>query len=217
MIDCLRNDFNLAQIIVVDDNSPDRTWELVQAKVASDSRIKLIRRFGKRNLVSSLHEGICNANGDIIIWLDCDFSMPQGVISELIKGIDNYYDIAVGSRYIKGGEDARDSKTRVLTSRFINKFAKWLLRSSIYDLTSEFIASRRHVFNLRRRLANEGIETRSVFIPMHLQPIYYKRYYQGKFPVSEELCRKGICLPSGAMLKKNHIALITGLIKSYST
>jgi perosamine synthetase len=69
---------------------------------------------------------------------------------------------------------------------------------------------------LRIRLANEGVETRAVFIPMHLQPIYYKKYYQGKFPVAEDLCRRGICLPSGARLKKSHIELITKLIKSYS-
>lgn len=68
---------------------------------------------------------------------------------------------------------------------------------------------------LRVRLAGEGIETRSAFVPIHLQPVYYKRCYRGKYPVSEELCRKGICLPSGAMLKKSHIKLIAGLIKKY--
>ena len=70
---------------------------------------------------------------------------------------------------------------------------------------------------LRIQLASEGIETRTFFIPMHLQPVYYKKYYLGKFPVSEDLCRKGVCLPSGAMLKKNHIKLIASLIKNIST
>ncbi len=146
MIDYLRKDFDLAEIIVVDDNSPDGTWQLVKSKAANDSHIKLIRRSGKRNLVSSLREGICIASWDVIVWLDCDFSMPPEIISKLVEAIDNHYDIAVGSRYIKEGDDARDSIRRVLASRLINKFAKWLLRSSIYDLTSGFIASRKHVF-----------------------------------------------------------------------
>jgi len=146
MIDYLRRDFESSEIIVVDDNSPDMTWQLVGSKRDGDSRVKLIRRYGKRRLVSSLLEGISLASGDFIVWLDCDFSMPPGIISKMIEAIENNYDIALGSRYIRGGSDARDSKMRVLASRLINRFAKWLLRSSVYDLTSGFIACKKDIF-----------------------------------------------------------------------
>jgi perosamine synthetase len=50
---------------------------------------------------------------------------------------------------------------------------------------------------LRTRLADAGIETRTFFVPMHLQPIYYRRFEGRRFPVAEMLCRKGLYLPSG--------------------
>jgi dolichol-phosphate mannosyltransferase len=72
--------------------------------------------------------------------------MSPGTISKLIAGISSDYDIAVGSRYIKDGNDARNSRARVMASRLINKLAQWLLRSFVCDLTSGFIASGKHVF-----------------------------------------------------------------------
>jgi perosamine synthetase len=50
---------------------------------------------------------------------------------------------------------------------------------------------------LRRRLAGQGIETRTFFIPIHLQPIYYRRHSAQAYPIAEDLCRQGMYLPSG--------------------
>jgi perosamine synthetase len=55
---------------------------------------------------------------------------------------------------------------------------------------------------LRARLARRGIETRTFFIPIHLQPIYYRAYRRQSYPVAEALCRKGMYLPSGATLSE---------------
>ena len=65
---------------------------------------------------------------------------------------------------------------------------------------------------LRKRLAQKGIETRNFFIPMHLQPIYAGRC-KGRYPVSEELCRKGLYLPSGFNLKEADIRFIAKSIR----
>ena len=65
---------------------------------------------------------------------------------------------------------------------------------------------------LRKRLARRGIETRNFFIPMHLQPVYAKKC-KGRFPISEELCRKGLYLPSGFNLKEKDIRFIAQSIK----
>jgi perosamine synthetase len=65
---------------------------------------------------------------------------------------------------------------------------------------------------LRCSLANRGIETRAFFIPMHLQPVYSK-VCKGHFPVAEEICRKGLYLPSGLKLKKDEIRFIVDSIK----
>jgi perosamine synthetase len=65
---------------------------------------------------------------------------------------------------------------------------------------------------LRRKLTQKGIETRNFFIPIHLQPIYRKTC-KGCFPVAEELCRKGLYLPSGLNLKEENIEFIAKSIK----
>lgn len=66
---------------------------------------------------------------------------------------------------------------------------------------------------LREHLARKGIETRTFFIPIHLQPIYF-RMYREKYPVSEELCRKGLYLPSAATLTKKEIEFVVEAIRN---
>jgi perosamine synthetase len=66
---------------------------------------------------------------------------------------------------------------------------------------------------LRRRLARRGIETRTFFIPIHLQPIYYAAFQGQRYPVSEELCRRGLYLPSGATLTDAEIAYVCDMVR----
>lgn len=61
---------------------------------------------------------------------------------------------------------------------------------------------------LRKRLADNGIETRSFFIPMHLQPLYRDGFRNEKFSVAEDLCRKGLYLPSATGLSHKDIEFI---------
>lgn len=65
---------------------------------------------------------------------------------------------------------------------------------------------------LREKLAAQGIETRTFFIPIHLQPIY-RRQFRREYPVSEELCRKGLYLPSAATLTEKEISWIVSEIQ----
>ena len=68
--------------------------------------------------------------------------------------------------------------------------------------------------NLRKRLADKGIETRSFFIPVHLQPIYYKKEYKNKFPISESIFKNAFYLPSSSHLKKKQQDYIIDVIKN---
>jgi perosamine synthetase len=65
---------------------------------------------------------------------------------------------------------------------------------------------------LRARLARRGIETRTFFIPIHLQPIYYALYRGQRYPVAEELCRRGLYLPSGATLTEAEVAYVCDMV-----
>ena len=66
---------------------------------------------------------------------------------------------------------------------------------------------------LRRRLAARGIETRTFFIPMHLQPIYHADYQDERYPVAEDLCRRGMYLPSASSLTRREIECVVEAVK----
>jgi len=67
---------------------------------------------------------------------------------------------------------------------------------------------------LRRCLAEEGIETRTFFIPMHLQPIYYADFSGERYPVAEDLCRRGLYLPSASSLTRQEIEFVVQVVKA---
>ena len=65
---------------------------------------------------------------------------------------------------------------------------------------------------LRSRLARHGIETRTFFIPIHFQPIYYETFKGQRYPVAEDLCRRGLYLPSGATLTETEIDYVSEMV-----
>jgi perosamine synthetase len=66
---------------------------------------------------------------------------------------------------------------------------------------------------LRKVLADNGIETRTFFIPMHCQPVYWKAFQGQRFPVAEALCRDGLYLPSASSLTLGEIEYVTDVIR----
>jgi perosamine synthetase len=66
---------------------------------------------------------------------------------------------------------------------------------------------------LRRVLADHGIETRTFFIPMHCQPIYWQQFQGERYPVAEDLCRRGFYLPSASSLTIEEIEYVTDVIR----
>ncbi len=144
LIEEILNKVNPAEIIVVDDDSQDRTWEVV--KNFDDPRVKLIRRTDERGLTSAIKTGITAATGDMVVWMDCDFSMPPSIIPELLRAVEEY-DIAIGSRYVTGAGDKRDSFRERMGSWMINRLARLFLDHSINDYTSGFVAAKKAVFD----------------------------------------------------------------------
>ncbi len=132
---------NLLEVIVVDDNSPDRTWELVEQM--QRPRVRLIRRMDKHGLASALADGTRAAQGDIVVWLDCDLGIPPEDIVRLVEQIGPY-DVAIGSRYVPGGMDTR-SKLRAFLSLVFNIYTRLVMGYRFWDWTSGFAAARREV------------------------------------------------------------------------
>ena len=90
---------------------------------------------------------------------------------------------------------------------FARTTAYWMYGLLVED---EFGLSRDE---LRRRLARRGIETRTFFIPMHLQPIYYADYEGERYPVAEDLCRRGMYLPSSSSLTRQEIQFVVEAVR----
>jgi dolichol-phosphate mannosyltransferase len=138
------------EFIVVDDDSPDRTWEVVETNFGLNGAVRLIRRMNERSLASAVWSGIQAAKGEIVAWMDCDFSMPPFKLAELVnRVISRDCDICVGSRFIKGGKDIRgptDSWIAVILSRAMNFSISLLLGHSFKDYTSGFAVARKEVF-----------------------------------------------------------------------
>jgi dolichol-phosphate mannosyltransferase len=142
------------EIIVVDDNSPDGTSALVQQCINQGTvpSLRLITRFKDRGLTNSIWDGIQAATGDVVMWMDCDFSMPPEDMPKLLAQIEAGYDISVGSRFIPGGSvkkntaASEDSWLGVILSRLLNLFLRMMLYWNFHDYSSGFIAIKRDIF-----------------------------------------------------------------------
>jgi dolichol-phosphate mannosyltransferase len=131
------------EIIVVDDNSPDQTWKI--ASEIGDSCVKVIRRVKARGLASAINRGIIESQGGVIGWMDADMCHPPALLPSMLTTL-NACDVVIGSRYVAGGKDDR-ARSRVLTSRFINRMASLVLGYGILDYDSGFILMHRNVLD----------------------------------------------------------------------
>jgi dolichol-phosphate mannosyltransferase len=96
----LPNDYEL---IVVDDDSPDRTWEIAQHLMPSYPQLRVMRRQTERGLSTAVIRGWQAARGDILGVIDGDLQHPPEVLLKLLQAIRNGADLAVASRHIEGG------------------------------------------------------------------------------------------------------------------
>ncbi|MBN2198667.1 MAG: glycosyltransferase [Candidatus Aminicenantes bacterium] len=139
-------------VVVVDDDSPDGTWRLVERLAGKSDNLKLLRRTEDRGLTSALRDGIKLIRGRICVWMDSDLSMPPEMIPSLLAEIEKGADLAVGSRYLPGGgveivSGGPDSPAAYLFSLVLNRYLRFVLGPGFTDWTSGFIAVRREVLN----------------------------------------------------------------------
>jgi len=142
-----------AEIIVVDDNSPDGTADRAKkhAKIISAKkriRVDIITRDAKSGLSSAIIKGVQYAAGDFLVIMDSDFSHPPNVIPSIIQVLqDSNYDIVIASRYVKGGSIIGWPFKRRLVSKGATKIARYGLGIEVKDPVSGFFAFRRDIIN----------------------------------------------------------------------
>lgn len=127
-------------ILIVDDNSPDGTYKVVEKLMENDKRLHLIKRAGKMGLGTAYCEGFKYAidrGFDIIFEMDADFSHDPNEIPNFLKEIENY-DLVIGSRYISGVNVVNWPLRRLFLSYMANLYTRVITGMPIKDATGGF-------------------------------------------------------------------------------
>lgn len=134
-----------ADILVVDDASPDGTGALADRAAAELGQIDVLHRAGKDGLGAAYRAGfsrVLDAGYDVVVQMDCDFSHDPAVIGALINAVLDGADCSVGSRYVAGGSTPNWPFYRQALSRYGNRYTSAVLGLGIRDATSGFRAYR---------------------------------------------------------------------------
>lgn len=124
------------EVVIVDDDSPDKTWEFCES-LKSKYNLTVVHRVGKRGLASAVIDGFHAAHGDIRGVMDADGSHDAGILPDMVRSIQaGECDLAIGSRYIPGGGTKDWPWHRIFISKFAIALGKPLTR--VQDITSGF-------------------------------------------------------------------------------
>jgi dolichol-phosphate mannosyltransferase len=135
------------EILVVDDNSPDGTADIVSDIARENGKVHLLKRAGKLGLGSAYIDGFKRSvelGFDVAFQMDADFSHDPKYIPSFLEELKNC-DVVVGSRYIKGISVINWSLSRLLLSYFANIYAKIVTGVPVNDLTGGFKCIKKEV------------------------------------------------------------------------
>lgn len=141
---------HLFDVLVIDDNSPDGTADIVRRKIEEyPGRVHLVERKGKLGLGTAYIAGFkwCLEHGyDYICEMDADFSHNPLDLLKLYKAtaVDGA-DVAIGSRYVTGVNVVNWPMGRVLMSYYASKYVRLITRMPVHDTTAGFVCYRRRV------------------------------------------------------------------------
>jgi dolichol-phosphate mannosyltransferase len=129
-----------ADVLVIDDHSPDGTGALADALSRHDARVQVLHRPGKLGLGTAILAAMRYAidqSYDLLVNLDADLSHPPRYLPALVAGMRDH-DVMIGSRYVTGGGTRSWPWTRRVISRAVNLFVRLVLRLPVKDASGAF-------------------------------------------------------------------------------
>jgi glycosyltransferase involved in cell wall biosynthesis len=179
LVASVRERASTAEIIIVDDGSVDGTKETCLAiRQEFPDLVRVVTHLRNRGYGASLRSGCAIAAGEILIFMDADGQHQPGEIPKLLDHIPPY-DMVIGTR----GPGFASGGTRSLANWFFNRFASWLSRMPIIDITSGFRAMRREALHHFLPLFPDGFSAsvtstllflkagyNVLFVPVEVQP-----------------------------------------------
>jgi len=211
--------FNLhpdIHILVIDDNSPDRTAEVVKQLMKKYPHLSLLERQQKTGLGDAYKDAISRIMFDeevrSIITMDADGSHDPKYLKDLLFR-SNDYDLVIGSRYIKGGGVENWEFWRRCLSRFGNLYSKMLTRLGISDLTAGFMCINRKILGKvdLTKIGSTGysflIELKFYLIKKYQVraieiPIIFKSRREGESKLSNQIIGEGLKTPLRIFFKQ---------------
>ncbi len=145
LLDAVHSHLPDAEILVVDDNSPDGTAGVVEGRMKEDPRLSIMKRAGKLGLGSAYIAGFRHAlerGYDIVFEMDADFSHNPAYLPKFMEAIKEA-DLVLGSRYVEGGGVENWPLLRRLVSVGGSLYSRFILGVPYYDLTGGFKCFRR--------------------------------------------------------------------------
>jgi len=136
------------EVIFVDDDSPDETAEVVLDKARVDSRVRCIRRIGRRGLSSACIEGMLASSAPYLAVIDADLQHDECLLPRMLQLLrEQRADIVIGSRYLHGRAIADWDRSRATLSRLATRLSRFLVPAELTDPMSGFFMLRREVLD----------------------------------------------------------------------
>lgn len=135
-------------LLIIDDGSPDGTADKVKELQKEFTGLHLIQRSGKQGLGTAYIAGFkwaLERTYQYVFEMDCDFSHNPDDLLRLYEQVSTNYDVAIGSRYVKGGGFVNWPKDRIRLSKNASLYVNFVTRIGIKDPTAGFIVYRRTV------------------------------------------------------------------------
>lgn len=161
-----------AEILVVDDNSPDKTWKIAQEMKKKYSNIRVIVRKEKEGIGAALKEAYDKANGKILLSMDADLSLDIKEIPLLLNEIENGCDMVIGSRYMTGSYFQKKSpiiKARGIISKWGNKYISIITQTPVSDFSLNFRAMKKEVWKKINPRNKKNFFLAEMIIQAHLK------------------------------------------------
>lgn len=147
------------EILIVDDNSPDRTWSVAQDISSTNPRVRSLRRMQDPGLSVAVIEGFTAAQGDVVACIDADLQHDPSILARMLDELQQGADVVVGSRHIDGGSTGEWDRLRRLQSWVATKTAQLLLGVRLKDpMSGYFLVWRKDFAEVKEHLNGKGFK-----------------------------------------------------------
>jgi len=181
---CRKNKIS-AEIIVVDDNSPDGTGKIVRRMMKKRKNLRLVVRQKKEGLGAAVFHGYREAKGRIIGSSDSDLSIDPKYIPDIYKKLRSGYDVVIGSRYMSGAKVVGKPTHKVWASKGAALLASIILGMNLHDYTLNFR------FFKRKALPKKLTATGNVMLAEFLYVAKRNGFKIGEVPITFVERKKG--------------------------